>query len=50
MWISPFGAVVALVMISILVPAHPTVAIAIGGTIALVIVFALRERWHNRPF
>ena len=50
MWVSPFGAVVALVMISIFVTAHPTIAIAIGGTIVLLIVFAMRERWHGRRF
>jgi hypothetical protein len=50
MWISPFGAVVALVMISIFVTAHPTIAIAIGGTIALVIIIAIRERRAGRPF
>jgi hypothetical protein len=50
MWVSPFGAVIALVMISIFVTEYPTIAIAIGGTIALVIVFALRERWYGRPF
>jgi hypothetical protein len=50
MWISPFGAVIAIVMISIFVTAHPTIAIAIGGTVALVIIFALRERRAGRPF
>lgn len=50
MWISPFGAVIAIVMISIFLTAHPTVAFVIGGTIALVIIIAVRERWHHRPF
>ena len=50
MWISPFGAIVALVMISIFLTAHPTIAIAIGGPIALVIIIALRERWYGRSF
>ena len=50
MWISPFGAVIALVMISIFLTEHPTVAVAIGGAIALVIAIALREKWHGRPF
>ena len=40
----------ALVMGGILVTAHPIIAFVIGGMIALVIVFALRERWHGRPF
>ena len=50
MWISPFGAVIAIVMASILIASHPTIAFVVGGMIALVIVFALRERWHRRPF
>jgi hypothetical protein len=50
MWISPFGAVVALVMISIFLTAHPTIAIAIGGTIALVIAIGLHQRWRGHPF
>ena len=50
MWISPFGAVVALVIISIFVTAYPTLAIALGGTIALVIIIAIRERRAGRPF
>jgi hypothetical protein len=50
MWISPFGAVVAIVMLGILLTAHPTIAFVVGTTIALVIVIALRERWHGRPF
>jgi hypothetical protein len=50
MWMSPFGAVVAIVMLGILLTAHPTIAFVIGGMVALLIVFALRERWHGRPF
>jgi hypothetical protein len=30
--------------------AHPMIGIVVGGTIALVIIIALRERWHGRPF
>jgi hypothetical protein len=50
MWVSPFGAVIAIVMASVLIASHPTAAFVIGGMIALLIVFALRERWHGRPF
>jgi hypothetical protein len=50
MWISTFGAVVALVMISIFVTAHPTIAIALGGMVTLVAIAALRERRAGRPF
>jgi hypothetical protein len=50
MWVSPFGAIIAIVMASVLIASHPTFAFVIGGTIALVIVFAVRERWHGRPF
>ena len=46
----PLGTVIAIVMISILLTEHPTIAIAIGGTIALVIGIGIRERWHHRPF
>jgi hypothetical protein len=48
--VSPFGLVIALVMLGILLTAHPTIAIALGGTLALVIIFALRERFAGRPF
>jgi hypothetical protein len=50
LWISPFGLIVALVMISIFLTAHPTIAIAIGGTIMLVVIIAMRERWYGRRF
>jgi hypothetical protein len=50
MWISPFGAVVALVMLSIFLTAYPTVAIVLGVTIALMVIIALRERRAGRPF
>ena len=49
-WISPFGVIIAIVMAAVLIASHPTIAFVIGGMIALVIVFALRERWHGRPF
>jgi hypothetical protein len=50
MWISPFGTVVALVMLGILVSAHPTFAATLLAALALVIIIAMRERWHGRPF
>ena len=50
MWISPFGAVVALVMVSVLLTEHPTIAIAIGGIIAALIIAAIRERRAGRQF
>jgi hypothetical protein len=50
MWISPFGAVVAIVMGAILITSHPMIGIVLGGTIALVVIIALRERWAGRPF
>jgi hypothetical protein len=37
-------------LIAVFLTAYPTVAIALGGTIALVVIIALRERWHGRPF
>ena len=45
-WISPFGVIIAIVMAAVLIASHPAIAFVIGGMIALVIVFALRERWH----
>jgi hypothetical protein len=48
--IAKSGLVIASVIAGILITAHPTVAIAIAGTVALVIIFAIRERWHGRPF
>lgn len=50
MWISPFGAVVALVMGGILLTAHPTVAIAIGAAIAVLVVASIANRRTGRPF
>ena len=50
MWVSPFGAVIAIVMASVLIASHPMIGVVIGGMIALLIVFALRERRHGRPF
>jgi hypothetical protein len=50
MWISPFGVIIGLVLISVFLMMHPAAAIVLGATIALVIVIALRERWHGRPF
>jgi hypothetical protein len=48
--------VLAVVLVAVFLTMHPTLAIAVVGslvlgvTIALVIVFAMRERWHGRPF
>jgi hypothetical protein len=50
MWVSPLGAIVAIVMASVLIASHPTIAFVIGGMLALLIVFAMRERWYGRPF
>ena len=50
MWISPFGAVVALVMGGILITAHPMIGIVIGVTLALVIVASIRNHRAGNPF
>jgi hypothetical protein len=50
MWVSPFGAVVAIVMASVLIASHPAIAFVIGGMIALVAIAAIRERRAGRPF
>jgi hypothetical protein len=41
---------VALAMLGIFLTAYPTFAFVVGGTLALVIVIAMRERWRGRPF
>ena len=50
MWVSPFGAIIAIIMASVLIASHPTFAFVVSGMIALVAIAALRERWHGRPF
>ena len=50
MWMAPLGTIILIVIGSIFVAQHLTIAIVIGGMLALLIVFALRERWHGRPF
>jgi hypothetical protein len=50
MWISPFGLIVGLFLISVFLMMHPAVAIVLGVTIALVIGVAIRERRRGRPF
>jgi hypothetical protein len=47
---SPYALIIAIVMGSILIAAHPTFAFVVGGMIALVIIIAIRERWHGRSF
>ena len=42
--------IVSCVLIAVFLTAHPMIGIVIGGMIALVIIAAMRERWHGRPF
>jgi hypothetical protein len=49
-WISPFGMVVAIVVASVFLTMHPTIAIAMGVMLALVIIIAMRERLAGRAF
>ena len=49
-WLSPFGMVAALVMGGILVTSHPVIDIAIGVTVALVVIIEWRERRAGRHF
>ena len=42
--------IVAIVLISVFLTAHPTFAIAIGVMLALVIIIALHERFRGRRF
>jgi hypothetical protein len=50
MWMAPLGTIILFAIVSIFFAEHPTIAFVIGGMIALVIVFALRERRAGRPF
>jgi hypothetical protein len=50
MWISPFGAVIALVMLGIFVSAYPTLAFTLLAALALVIVVGLHQRWRGHRF
>jgi hypothetical protein len=49
-WLNPLGVVIAIVMISVLLTEHPTIAIAIGVIIAALVIIAIRERRAGRPF
>jgi hypothetical protein len=44
--VSPFGLIIALAMVSIFLSAHPMIGVVVGGTIALVIIIALHERYR----
>jgi hypothetical protein len=48
--VSSHAPIVSCVLIAVFLTAHPTIAIALGGTLALVVIIALRERWYGRPF
>jgi hypothetical protein len=50
MWISPFGALVAVVMLSVFVTAHPAIGIALLATPVLVIIIAIHQRRRGHPF
>jgi hypothetical protein len=50
LWMAPLGSIILIAIVSIFFASHPTFAFVVGGMIVLLIVFALRERWHGRPF
>jgi hypothetical protein len=50
MRMAPLGTVIAIVMGAILITSHPMIGVVIGGTITLVIIIAIRERWKGREF
>jgi hypothetical protein len=50
MWVSPFGAVVALVMLAVFVTSHPTVALSVAAALVLVVAIAVHQRWRGHPF
>jgi hypothetical protein len=49
-WLSPFALIVGLVLLSVFLTEHPTIAIAIGVIIAALVIIAIRERRAGRPF
>jgi hypothetical protein len=44
------GTIILIAIVSIFFAEHPTIASVIGGMIVLVIIAAVREHWHGRPF
>jgi len=50
MWISPFGLIVGIVLISTLLMMHPTIAIAIAAWVAMFICIAIYQRRRGRAF
>jgi hypothetical protein len=50
LWMAPLGTIILIAIVSIFFAEHPTIAIAIGGIMALVIIIAMRERRAGRPF
>jgi hypothetical protein len=50
MWISPYALIVSVVVITVFAIAHPTVAIAVAGSGALVIVIGVVQRLRGHLF
>lgn len=48
--VSPYALIVSCVLIAVFFTAHPTIAIAIGVTVAALVIVAIRERRAGRPF
>ena len=48
--VTPYGLIVAIVMGAVLVTAHPVVGIALGVTVAALVIVAIHERYRGRPF
>ena len=43
MWMALLGTIILIAIVSIFIAEHPTIAFVIGGTIALVIIAAIRK-------
>jgi hypothetical protein len=49
-WLSPFALIVGIVLVSVFLTEHPTIAVAIGVVIAALMIAAIRERRAGRQF
>jgi hypothetical protein len=50
LWISPFGLTVVIVMIAVFAMSHPTVAISLAASLALVIAIGVVQRLRGHLF
>lgn len=50
MFISPYALIVAIVMLAVLVPAHPTAALSVAATLMLVVAIGIVQRLRGHLF